>query len=111
MMNRIFTLFVAMVLTPLSTLHAVEVLDLRCDYHTNPIGIDAEKPGLSWKIEDGDPKSGGRGLRQSAYQVLVASSEDLLKHDKGDVWDSGKMVSNQSNHIEYAGKPPRDGTG
>ena len=42
---------------------------------------------------------------QTAYQVLVASSEELLKKDKGDLWDSGKVESDQSIQVEYAGKP------
>jgi len=35
----------------------------------------------------------------------VASSEELLRKDQGDLWDSGKVVSDQSIHVEYAGKP------
>ena len=45
-----------------------------------------------------------RGQKQSAYQVLVASSEALLKQDKGDLWDSKKVASDQSIQVEYAGK-------
>jgi alpha-L-rhamnosidase len=78
---------------------------LRCEYRENPLGIDAEKPRLSWVIEDGGQKSDLRGQRQTAYQVLVASSEELLKKDKGDIWDSGKVASDQSIQVEYAGKP------
>ncbi len=43
--------------------------------------------------------------RQQAYQILVASSLDSLIADKGDVWDSGKVNSDISVHVEYAGKP------
>jgi alpha-L-rhamnosidase len=46
-----------------------------------------------------------RGARQAAYQILVASSEELLAQDRGDLWDSGKVESDRSNQIEYAGKP------
>ena len=42
---------------------------------------------------------------QSAYQVLVASSEATLARDRGDLWDSGKVVSGQSVHVVYAGRP------
>ena len=48
---------------------AAEVQDLRCESWTNPQGIDLAKPRLSWKIS-----SDRRGDRQTAYQVLVASS-------------------------------------
>jgi len=78
---------------------------LRCEYRENPLGIDAEKPRLSWVIEDGGQKSDLRGQRQTTYQVLVASSGKLLKKSKGDLWDSGKVASDQSIQVEYAGKP------
>ncbi|MEE3177491.1 MAG: hypothetical protein VX269_09075, partial [Verrucomicrobiota bacterium] len=45
-----------------------------------------------------------RPQTQSAYQILVASSERILAADKGDLWDSGKVASNQSSEITYAGK-------
>jgi len=44
-------------------------------------------------------------VRQTAYQILVASSEELLKDGKADLWDSGKVESDQSIHLEYHGKP------
>lgn len=71
-----------------------------CEYLRNPLGIDVAKPRLSWAFA-----SSSRGAAQSAYQVLVASSEALLKADTGDLWDSGKVESDQSAFVEYAGKP------
>jgi alpha-L-rhamnosidase len=49
--------------------------------------------------------SGRRGERQTAYQILVASSLKLLGQEKGDLWDSGKVETNQSSQVEYAGQP------
>ena len=37
--------------------------------------------------------------------MLVASSPDILARDGGDLWDSGRVASDQSIHVEYAGKP------
>ncbi|MEI7534176.1 MAG: alpha-L-rhamnosidase N-terminal domain-containing protein [Verrucomicrobiae bacterium] len=100
-MNRIslFTLS-ALLLASLATLQAVEVNGLRCENLNNPLGIDAEKPVLNWVIT-----SARRGERQTAYQALVASTPELLSADKSDLWDSGKVASDQSIQIEYAGKP------
>ena len=98
-----FTLAV-LLLAPLGALHAAEVTNLRCEYRENPLGIDVEKPRLSWKLETGNRKP-ERGIRQAAYQVLVASTPELLAQDKGDLWDSGKVASDQSIQVEYAGKP------
>ena len=53
----------------------------------------------------GIAESGVRGQRQTAYQVLVATSEAALRKDQGDLWDSGKVGSDQSLHVVYAGEP------
>ena len=78
----------------------VEPTQLRCEYLENPLGIDVPRPRLSWKLEAAD----ARGIRQTAYHVLVASSEKLLKEGKADLWDSGKVESEQSLNVEYPGK-------
>jgi alpha-L-rhamnosidase len=108
-MNRLSSLtLAALLLVPLAPLHAAEVTDLRCEYRENPLGIDAAKPRLSWKIVISDQSSvisKERGVRQTAYQVLVASSEKLLKEGKADLWDSGQVASDRSIQVEYAGKP------
>ena len=75
-------------------------MDLRCEYLVNPMGIDVTAPRLSWIL-----KSGRRACVQNAYQVLVASSTEILQHNKGDLWNSGKVKSDQSNQIVYKGKP------
>lgn len=89
-----------LLLSPLAVIHAADIRDLRCEYGNNPLDIGVAKPRLSWVIE-----SGRRDESQSAYQVLVASSEELLKKNEGDLWDSGKVESDQSVQVEYAGKP------
>jgi len=79
---------------------AVTTKNLRCEYLINPLGIDATSPRLSWNIT-----SPRRGEMQSAYQVLVASSKELLNQDQGDLWDSGKVSSDEDSQIVYAGSP------
>jgi len=77
----------------------VSVQGLRCEYLSNPLGIDVQKPRLSWRL---DPAANVRG--QSAYRVLVASTPVILQKDQGDLWDSGRTVSAQSTWVEYGGK-------
>lgn len=77
--------------------------DLRCEYLANPLGIDTTQPRLSWKLLAADAKA--RGLKQSAYQLLVASSPELLAEGKADLWDSGKVASDETLGIVYSGKP------
>lgn len=73
--------------------------ELRCEYLSNPSGIDVPKPRFSWTL---NPAENVRG--QSAYRVLVATSPATLNENAGDLWDSGRVVSHQSTWIEYAGK-------
>jgi alpha-L-rhamnosidase len=79
-------------------------LALRCEYLPNPLGIETLHPRLYWTLD-----SKRRGEMQSAYQILVASSPEALKADRGDLWDSGKVASEQSTHIVYEGQPLRSG--
>ncbi|MGA2500646.1 MAG: family 78 glycoside hydrolase catalytic domain [Tepidisphaeraceae bacterium] len=74
--------------------------NLRCEYLVNPPGIDEPAPRLSWEIV-----SRLRGQKQTAYHILVASSPNLLRPGQADLWDSGKMASDQTAQIVYAGKP------
>jgi alpha-L-rhamnosidase len=71
-----------------------------CEMRHDPLGIDSPKPRLSWKLS-----ATGHDAKQSAYQVLVASRPELLTEGKADLWDSGRVASDQSLHVEYAGKP------
>ncbi len=73
---------------------------LRCEYRMNPLGIDQTKPRLSWIVI-----SSHRGQKQTAYQVLVSSSRQMLDADQGDLWDTKKVSSDQTTCIVYEGKP------
>ncbi|MBW8016902.1 MAG: Bacterial alpha-L-rhamnosidase [Planctomycetes bacterium] len=72
---------------------------LRCEYLVNPLGVDVDKPRLSWIC-----KSSHRGQKQTAYHVLVASSREKLAKNVGDLWDTGKVQSDRSIHVAYDGK-------
>ncbi|MFN8354182.1 MAG: family 78 glycoside hydrolase catalytic domain [Spirosomataceae bacterium] len=74
-------------------------IKLRCEYQDRPLGMDVTKPRLSWQV-----KSAVRNAKQTAYQIVVASTEENLKKDNGDVWNSGKVTSDQSLFVEYKGK-------
>jgi alpha-L-rhamnosidase len=74
------------------------VEQLRCEYRENPLGIDIPQPRLSWIID-----SSRRGCQQTAYRILVSRDPQTLTSEKADTWDSGKIVSNQSNQIPYGG--------
>ena len=75
---------------------------LRCEYLVDPLGIDQTTPRLSWIVESGE-----RGQRQTAYCLLVASSEKILRQDRGDLWDPGKIASDETICAVYQGQPLR----
>lgn len=80
--------------------------DLRCESTRDPLGIDAHRPRLSWKLR---ATTGARGLRQTAYRITVASTEVLLAKGGADLWDSGKVLSGRQLHVEYTGPPLTSG--
>lgn len=79
------------------------VTGLSCEYLVNPSGIDSTCPRLKWILKENVPSA--RGLSQAAYQILVASSPEILAKDQGDLWDSGHVKSESTSQISYAGKP------
>ena len=64
---------------------------LQCEFRTDPQGIDATQPRLNWVLECAESKTEIRGVKPTAYEVLVSSSLKLLNEDKGDLWNSGKV--------------------
>src|SRR5256885_16237110 len=71
---------------------------LKCDALVNPLGIDSNEPMLSWQLRDAR-----FGARQTAYEIQVASHAELLSLGKPDVWDSGRVESDRSAGVKYAG--------
>ncbi len=70
---------------------------LRCEYLTNPIGIDESAPRLAWKIHDKR-----NGARQTSYRILVGVDSAAVVAGRGDRWDSGEVMSS-SNLAVYGG--------
>ena len=87
----LFLIFIAAVSQDLA------VKDLTCDHKTNPIGIDNPKPRLSWKIY-----GTGNSIMQTSYSVRVAT--DTKFSSQSMVWESGKVVSDESILCSYGGK-------
>ncbi|WP_166461123.1 family 78 glycoside hydrolase catalytic domain [Flavicella sediminum] len=72
---------------------------LTVEYIREPskVFIVDEKPEFGWLVPS-------VAISQTAYQIIVASSEELLKKNKGDVWDSKKVLTNNSSNVSYSGK-------
>ena len=105
MFSRVVAALLALGFSLLSGVAAsLTVAGLKCEYRTNPLGVDTPQPRLSWRLESAE-----RGQAQTAYQILAASAPEKLEEGKADLWDSGKRLSSQSVHVVYAGQPLRSG--
>jgi alpha-L-rhamnosidase len=88
----------AFILVTLTSAAFAAPVHLRCEYLENPLGIDKASPRLSWQSDNVE-----RDWKQSAYEILVASSAELLHTGNADIWDSGKISSAESVGIAYRG--------
>ncbi len=87
---------------PLSA-QAFEAVQPRCEGRENPLGVEVEAPVLSWVFSARD-----RGAVQSAWRVLAANAPEALAEERGDVWDSGRVVSD-TQRVPYAGRTLKSG--
>ena len=91
-------------------LHAatpVHLSHLRTEYRVDPQGVDVTAPRLSWELAVSNPAA--HGIRQTAYRIVAASSLANLNRNGGDLWDTGRVDSPQSNQIVYKGAPLASG--
>ncbi|MDN3669369.1 glycoside hydrolase family 78 protein [Echinicola jeungdonensis] len=84
---------------------AISLEELQVEQLTNPVGIDLPQPRLSWKIN-----AETRNTQQTSYHVLVATSPDKLTPGEADLWNSGKVNSDQSVQVRYEGKTLQSNT-
>lgn len=83
----------------------MSVSDPQVNYLQNPLGLDAGSIRFSWKL-----KSDAGNKMQSAYQIQVATTKDLLNNGRADRWDSGQVISAANKQVSYQGKPLADKT-
>ncbi len=95
---RILLVLSLATVAPAQLVAQITVSGLRVEYLTNPIGTDVVQPRLSWRIA-----SPGRNTMQGAYQIQVATSEASLTRGADLLWDSGKVASDASVFVDYAG--------
>jgi alpha-L-rhamnosidase len=76
-------------------------IGLRCESKPNPAGLSETSPRLSWQVVS--TNASDRGQYQTAYQIQVASTPQLLAANVGDLWDTGQVMTNQTSQITYSG--------
>ena len=101
-MKSLKLLLCLLIIPVLSFSQDLSTYDLTCGHRKNPVGTDVPQPRLSWKI-----KGTGTGIMQSAWSIRVAT--DPRFPSSAIVWQSGKIVSDQSVLVKYSGKELRPG--
>ena len=75
---------------------------LRCEYLTNPAGLDTRAPRFSWILETADKEAIGQS--QQSYRIRVDATEAAAKELQGKLWDTGWVESDATAQIAYAGE-------
>ncbi|MDF9827154.1 alpha-L-rhamnosidase [Ereboglobus sp. PH5-10] len=89
------------VLTLAASAGTIRPTEPRCEHRDNPLGLREVWPRLTWRLEA--VNAADRGLVQSAWRVLVASTPEKLAANEGDVWDSGR-IQNTDTRAVFAGR-------
>ncbi len=100
LIRSLYFIVIALLVISCNSYSPLEISTLQCEDLDNPLGIDNTSPHFSWLLQ-----SDKKNSKQTAYQILVASSEKLLSEGKADLWDSGKTDSEQSVWVLYRGTP------
>ncbi len=103
-MIRVLTLFFSFLLYARAEAQKIRVSDLKCQYQEASLGVDDTAPCLSWQLQ-----SSLRNVMQSAYRIIVSDDLSLLQQNKGNLWDSKKIISDHSIQVQYLGKKLQSG--
>ena len=91
-------LVILLALLPMLAFAKLEVTNLRVENLDKPLGIDTSEPRFSWQIT-----SDKKNVRQTAYQIVVSS-------DQGELWNSGRVESDQQLWVHYGGSQLKSNT-
>lgn len=78
-------------------------VNLTIEYLINPTGLDEKIPRFSWNFKTNNDKAFGQ--KQTAYRILVSSTENNIQDNIGDTWDSKWVTSDKMQLIYYKGVP------
>ena len=100
--SRPSKLLILLILTHISVISFAKtsLSGLKCEYLTNPLGLNVLHPRFTWQIESQE-----ENFIQTAYEIRVATSVMMLDQKNKLVWNSGKVNSDHSVNVEYKGKP------
>ncbi|HSC38346.1 MAG TPA: hypothetical protein VLD19_10755, partial [Chitinophagaceae bacterium] len=91
MKRRLLLAGISSLVFALSAVAQTSVQNLLTENRTNPLGIDQATPRFSWQLAG--PQ---RNITQTAYEIKVTTGKII-------VWSSGKVISDHSVQVPYAG--------
>lgn len=95
----LYAIGISMLLLAAQSFAQIKVGQLWVENKANPVGVAVVHPRLTWSI-----RSDGYDVKQTAYEVRVATSKANVLKGKKLVWKSGKVNSDKSVHIDYEGE-------
>ena len=96
-MKKLF-LSVTIVLTCIVCIAQIAVTNPLCEKRYNPIGLDITQSELSWQLVSSD-----RNTMQTACEIRIAVNKADVIKGRTLIWNSGKIASDQSLQVAYAG--------
>src|ERR1700744_2931647 len=102
-MRSIFCLFLAFFAAQVCSAQ-LKVQKLLTENLSNPLCIDAAVPRFGWQLTEADKQN----VLQTAYEIKV-TTKGLTGKNNETVWNSGKVTSDQSLYVPYAGSPLQSG--
>ena len=78
---------------------------MKCEYRENPVGIETQNPRLTWQVNSSESDG-----RQKAYQIIAGTDSMEVMKGIGNIWDSGKVSSDQSLNIPFKGETLNSGS-
>ncbi len=80
---------------------SLDVKNLKCEFLSNPKGVEHTHPFLSWEID----APGRRDVIQTSYRMRVYESDVVPGDSSEPFWDSGKIKSGNTVNVKYDGEP------
>src|SRR5476651_1330762 len=77
-----------LIIQPAQAAEPAQAVNLKCEYLSNAIGIDAKHPRLTWAMDDAQ-----QGAAQTAYQLFVGTDSVAVSAGRGDSWTTAKITS------------------
>ena len=103
--NLQLVIFLILTITSSLSSKGITITNTRILNNTEQLGIDAVNPSFSWCLN-----SSIRGDKQTAYRLIIASSQKKLNENVADIWDGGKITSAEQYNVKYAGPSLKSNT-